>query len=95
MHAHTHKPLFAPCSILHPVSRCMWFLENKLTGSIPSTFTGLLSLTNLNLGYNSLTGTIPSFLGNLLPGLANLYLHENNLTGSIPASLGNLDLVNL
>ena len=47
------------------------------------------SLAELNLAGNSLTGSIPSNLGNL-ENLTKLYLHKNNLAGILPASLGNL-----
>ena len=46
-------------------------------------------VTQLNLGYNGLTGTIPAALGDL-SNLEWLYLFGNQLTGSIPAALGNL-----
>ena len=46
-------------------------------------------VTRLHLGYNEMTGTIPSELGNLSE-LTHLGLHYNNLTGTIPSELGNL-----
>jgi len=53
---------------------------------------GLINLTLLNLGYNQLTGSIPSEVGELT-NLIRLYLNSNQLTGSIPPEIG--DLTNL
>jgi len=47
------------------------------------------SVTALRLSGNSLSGRIPSELGNLT-NLTGLYLHDNSLSGSIPSELGNL-----
>lgn len=41
------------------------FLTNGLTGSIPEEMYTLKDLNYLNLGYNELTGTVASELGNL------------------------------
>ncbi len=46
-------------------------------------------VTGLSLGYNRLTGTIPSELGNL-SNLTKLSLTNNQLTGAIPTELGDL-----
>lgn len=46
-------------------------------------------VTNLGLGNNNLTGTIPSVLSNLT-GLQTLTLSSNQLTGNIPSELSNL-----
>jgi len=60
-------------------TECTWF--GVLCGSSKVTW--------LSLGWNKLTGTIPSELGNLT-SLTNLHLGGNSLTGTIPAELGNL-----
>lgn len=61
-----------------------------LPASIPEWFaTALPSLQVLDLRSCSVTGVIPSGLGNVT-SLTNLYLSHNNLTGSIPSSLGQL-----
>ena len=46
-------------------------------------------VSGLRLGYNKLSGAIPSELGNL-PSLTNLSLAGNRLSGPIPPELGNL-----
>ena len=55
----------------------------------------MTNLTILDLSDNSLTGRIPSELGNLT-NLIRLYLDNNSLSGSIPPELGSLiNLTNL
>ena len=46
----------------------------------------LISLENLTLSDNNLTGLIPSELGNSI-NLTHLLLNDNILSGSIPVSL--------
>lgn len=58
---------------------CSWYGVNCVGGLV----------TDLNLGSNNLTGTLPPELGNLL-GLRNLHLFQNQLSGPIPATLGRL-----
>nr|XP_043626322.1 LRR receptor-like serine/threonine-protein kinase FLS2 isoform X2 [Erigeron canadensis] len=58
----------------------------RLSGTIPTSFTGLVRLTQLALEDNSLEGTIPSSLGQL-PLLQTLSLSGNHLTGPIPPTL--------
>ena len=43
----------------------------------------------LILGYNNLSGTIPTEIGNLKE-LTQIYLDNNKLSGSIPTEIGNL-----
>ena len=47
--------------------------------------------TELDLGYNQLTGSIPPEIGNLT-NLESLHLNNNQLTGMIPESICNLDI---
>ena len=47
------------------------------------------NLTQLILGSNQLTGSIPPEIGNLT-NLEVLWLSDNQLTGSIPPEIGNL-----
>ena len=60
-------------------TECDWYGITCLNGSV----------TELRLGGNSLSGSIPSELVNLT-NLRDLYLHDNSLSGNIPAELGNL-----
>ncbi len=62
---------------------CSWYGVNCVGGLV----------TDLNLGSNNLTGTLPPELGNLV-GLRNLHLFENQLTGPIPTTLGGLSNLN-
>ncbi|CAI5477862.1 unnamed protein product, partial [Closterium sp. Yama58-4] len=63
--------------------------SNRLTGSIPSTFGRLTSLTDLALHNNSLDGTIPDSITRI-SSLVDLRLGGNKLLGSIPGAIGNL-----
>ncbi|KAK9056900.1 hypothetical protein SSX86_024264 [Deinandra increscens subsp. villosa] len=60
-----------------------------LNGTLPSEFTNLPNLLNINLARNNIIGTIPSewgFMGQIL----NITLLGNQLNGSIPKELGNI-----
>ena len=65
-----------------------------LTTDTPCSWDGVgcssgTNVTNLSLGWNYLSGTIPPELGNLT-NLTQLFLDGNQLSGSIPTELGNL-----
>ncbi|KAJ3329883.1 hypothetical protein HDU76_006947 [Blyttiomyces sp. JEL0837] len=62
--------------------------NNSFSGSIPD-FSNLPSLTELDLGENKLTGTIPTSLTKLT-NLAILGLLGNEFSGSIPNSIAAL-----
>ena len=62
------------------------FINNQLSGKIPSELGDLSSLTLLYLSQNRLTGDVPSELGNL-GKLEGLFLYSNQLTGCVPANL--------
>jgi Leucine-rich repeat (LRR) protein len=66
--------------------------ENWKSGPV-STWFGVTvdnnRVTELDLGYNNLAGTIPSSIGDL-DSLTSLFLNNNQLTGSIPSEIGNL-----
>ena len=57
----------------------------SLNGILPAAFGNLSGLQSLDLSGNSLTGTIPTELGNLT--LVKLRLAGNSFTGCVPASL--------
>lgn len=65
-------------------------VANNLIGNIPTSLGNLTKLETLNLSYNQLSGSIPSFLFANLSRLLNLRLNNNQLTGSIPSTIGNL-----
>jgi Leucine-rich repeat (LRR) protein len=54
----------------------------------------LVSLTTLLLAENNLTGSIPTWIGNL-SSLTSLILDKNSLEGNIPESLGNLKMLKI
>ena len=66
--------------------RDLLLTDKGLTGTIPTSFGGLVDLLRLDLDDNQLTGDIPAELGNM-ESLKQLYLFGNRLTGSIPAEL--------
>lgn len=65
------------------------FLNNQLTGEIPSEIGNLTALQWLELSQNDLSGPIPSEVGNLTE-LTFFSVFANQLNGSLPAELGNL-----
>ncbi len=77
--------------------RHLWANSNRIR-EIPTGLDEMPRLDWLRLDRNSLSGPIPSWLGNLST-VRRLYLHEQSgwraptggLTGSIPASFGNLE----
>lgn len=73
--------------------QAIFLYNNDLTGSILPSLGNLKYLTDLNLGNNSLTGTIPVALqciGNdSVGGFKSLDLSNNQLVGTIPTELSN------
>lgn len=67
--------------------------QNFLTGSIPTTFGNLTSLSMLNLSHNNLSGSIPQSLS-VLKSLIKLDLLYNHLHGEVPM-FGNATAVSL
>jgi Leucine-rich repeat (LRR) protein len=68
------------------------FTDNWLSGPV-KTWEGIAvtgtRVTEVDLSFNFLDGTIPSSIGNLA-NLTNLNLSSNQLQGTIPSSIGNL-----
>jgi Leucine-rich repeat (LRR) protein len=58
--------------------------NNKLKGSIPTAIGQLTQLNNLDFGYNSLTGSVPTELLELKQLTSTLGLQGNSLTGLLP-----------
>uniref|UniRef100_A0A6B2LBV3 Uncharacterized protein n=1 Tax=Arcella intermedia TaxID=1963864 RepID=A0A6B2LBV3_9EUKA len=60
--------------------------DNGFSGSIPSSFEGLISLQYLDLSNNTFTGSLPTFEN--VQTLINLYAHSTGLSGpvSVPFS---------
>ncbi|OEU20267.1 L domain-like protein [Fragilariopsis cylindrus CCMP1102] len=61
--------------------------NNEIIGSIPEEIYDLRSLQHIYLYHNKLTGTISSYISQLLSygSLQTLHLSHNSLTGSIPS----------
>ncbi|KAG6408866.1 hypothetical protein SASPL_131892 [Salvia splendens] len=55
----------------------------NFSGLIPPSFANLTSATEVDMSYNSIEGSIPSFRSSSLPKLQDLRLSFNRLTGSI------------
>ncbi|KAL6654824.1 hypothetical protein ACP70R_008289 [Stipagrostis hirtigluma subsp. patula] len=61
--------------------------ENNFSGVLPDSLSNLsISLTDLYLEDNKISGSIPKDIGNLI-SLESLILYKNFLTGSLPSSL--------
>ncbi|PRP85743.1 putative leucine-rich repeat receptor-like protein kinase [Planoprotostelium fungivorum] len=64
-------------------------LYGNYFSSISSSFCSLTTLESLDLGFNSIEGTIPSCIGQFT-NLTVLLLNNNKFTSTIPSSLSNL-----
>jgi Leucine-rich repeat (LRR) protein len=62
-------------------------LSRNYVGFFPTQITNLTNLEDLNLSYNSITGSIPPEIA-LLTNLKRLDLNVNSFTGSIPTEIG-------
>ena len=71
--------------------RCVLLVHVNLSGSIPPDIALLTSLQELNLDFNSITGTIPPSIGTCLTSLREIDLRSNSLTGTLPDSFRNLE----
>ncbi|KAL7516624.1 hypothetical protein ACHAWF_000066, partial [Thalassiosira exigua] len=61
--------------------------DNQLTGSVPAELANATSLNLLYIGDNSLSGTLPTALGNL--DMVKFDVRNNLLSGTIPSSFSN------
>lgn len=66
-----------------------WDLTQPMNTWYGVTVDGSGCVTNLNLNYNNLKGTLPDELGNL-DGLVNLSLSDNQISGALPSTMTNL-----
>src|SRR5207237_1096772 len=69
--------------------KSIFFNQNQLSGSIPSSIGNLGKLDRLSITNCHLRDSIPYSIGNLV-NLTTLSLCYNRLSGSIPSSIGNL-----
>jgi Leucine rich repeat len=65
-----------------------WAYDNYLSGFLPATFSP--QMYSIDLGYNTLSGTIPATFGTNMPSLEYLDISLNSLSGTIPTSLGQI-----
>lgn len=65
----------------------LYFRQNRLSGTIPSSWNQLSSLVNLELSMNQLSGNFDALDFEQLSSLNELNLYANLLSGSIPSSL--------
>ncbi|KAM7250440.1 hypothetical protein ACFE04_022323 [Oxalis oulophora] len=67
----------------------LWLYSSNLIGEIPNLISQLVSLINLDLSKNSLTGRIPDkFRG--LKRLEQIEFFQNRLTGEFPHTISKL-----
>ncbi len=70
----------------------LFLSNNRLTGTIPSSFTELKYLTSVGLTYNSLSGQFPEVFKSLIQ-LKGVDLTDNLFSGSVPEWVGNMNSV--
>ncbi|XP_048446932.1 probable LRR receptor-like serine/threonine-protein kinase RFK1 isoform X5 [Pyrus x bretschneideri] len=64
----------------------MMLSSNRLTGNLPTTFSGLRNLTDFRINDNNFNGTIPDFILNWKQ-LERLEMHASGLQGPIPSNI--------
>ncbi|KAK4284041.1 hypothetical protein QN277_000923 [Acacia crassicarpa] len=71
--------------------KSLWLTFNFIEGSLPESITSLTSLTDLELGNNNLSGSLPQQGGLCnMKNLAYLGLSSNKFDGQLPMCLSNL-----
>ena len=70
---------------------CMYMLmiENKFTGTLPTSLGLMTDLFAIAVARNNIEGTIPSQLGNLV-NTTRLFVSQNKIKGHVPSELGRL-----
>eukprot|EP00605_Chrysophyceae_sp_TOSAG23-4_P000091 GSChrysophyteH1.ASY1.ANO1.93.1 assembled CDS len=63
----------------------LYFDNNTISGTLPTSIQNLVSLTELTISHNSVTGSIPTEIGSMA-NLAKIDL--NSLSGTIPDQIG-------
>ena len=58
----------------------------SFTGTIPTEYGLLTGLTSMALNRNSLNGTLPTQIGNLVAMRSSFRLDTNQLSGSLPTT---------
>lgn len=66
-----------------------------LKGNFPRGIVDCLSLVQLNLSHNQLSGPIPWDISDLLPYVTSLDLSNNNFSGQVPVALANCSFLNV
>lgn len=69
--------------------KSLWFRENQLSGSLPSSLSALSRIEEIGLSMNRLYGSIPESFSTLT-NLKELDLSDNSFSGSIPESFSAL-----
>ena len=64
------------------LSRLSWQGSVPGTWGVPDT---MQSLVTMDLSFNQLTGSLPSFLTTTLPNVSQILLQNNSLAGTIPS----------
>jgi hypothetical protein len=62
-------------------------VNNRATGRLPTEFAELSRLSDLRLGWNGFSGSIPTELARLSDSLKHIILSSNQFDGTIPVSI--------
>ncbi|KAK1266243.1 Pollen-specific leucine-rich repeat extensin-like protein 1 [Acorus gramineus] len=84
--AHLKGHLHPSLSLLHPSLSLLHLNSNSFSGDIPTSFSSLTYLTELDLSNNNLSGPFPTHLLSL-PKLLYLDLRFNSFSGPLPFEL--------
>lgn len=73
-----------------PLLQETWNDLTSFDGGLPTGLGSISTLVSISFSFCTLTGTIPTELGNLSSSMDRLWLYQNSLTGTIPTELANL-----